>query len=567
MKRLATHLATISFALLCVSSAKSQWVSQSYDLNIGWNAIWLPLDCSYASVDELIAGKDITNVVRWNPLSSDIQYVTSPSQSLEQDDEWAFWPARGGLPASLSRLTGNAAYLVKSSKKQTLLLLGKPLLQAFRGNIQTGQNLTGFPVSPTASGKEKIGRFLSFDPVLEKSTVFALGGGDNIANWVKLVSSVSVIKRGMAYWIDSKDFSPYYGPVRVLSSSGAGLDFGTAGESRTLTLRNATKGSAKKSINVTLSLIPSEPAPQGQLPVTGAVPLLLKGEPDPQTGVSAFTPFAEPITRSIAPDEEVEVTFYADRGGMQPADELAYQSLLKVQDSLGLTEVIVPVRAISTSPAGIWIGEAFIGEVDTVVGENATLQKSSDVPFKQRIVLFVDQDGKPTLLQQVYVVSGHTNTVDIVAMTSKAYLAFIKANPSRQDPTNRISTSTLPLDLVVDSTSVLKPGATVAFSVPLGYTEPTNPFVHAYHPQHDNLDARFEQPLLEGQESYTISRQIELNVSATPTGTSTPSWGSDHLGGTYQETITGLRQKPIKVRGSFALTRVSGIKTLQRQYP
>lgn len=565
MKRLACNLAALGFALLCVSSAKSQWVSQSYDLNAGWNAIWLPLDCSYAPVGELIKGKDITNVVRWNPLSSDIQYVTSPNQPLLEDDEWAFWPARGDLPASLYQLTGNAAYLVKSSKKQTLTLKGKPLLQAFSGNIQTGQNLTGFPISATANGKEKIGRFLSFDPVLEKSTAFTLGGGDNIANWVKAVSSVSPVKRGMAYWIDSKDFSPYYGPVRVISSNGAGLDFGTAGVARTLTLRNATKGAAKKSLDVTISLAPSEQAPQGQMAVTGAVPLLLKGEPDPQTGVSPFTPFAQPITRTIAPDEEVEVTFYADRGGMQQTDELSYQSLLKVKDSLGLTEVIVPVRAISTSPAGIWIGEASISEVDTVVGGNATLKKSSEVPFKQRIVLFVDQTGKPTLLQQVYVVPGQADSANLVAMTPKAYLALIKTNPAGQDSANRISTSTLPLDLVVDGTSVLKPGGTVAFTVPLGYNEPTNPFVHTYHPQHDNLDARFEQPLPEGQESYAITRQIELNVSATPTGANSPSWGSDNLGGTYQETITGLRQTPLRVRGEFALSRVSEIKTLQRQ--
>ena len=34
----------------------------------------------------------------------------------------------------------------------------------------------------------------------------------------------------------------------------------------------------------------------------------------------------------------------------------------------------------------------------------------------------------------------------------------------------------------------------------------SNPFIHAYHPDHDNLDAKFENELVQGYESWGINR-------------------------------------------------------------
>jgi len=91
----------------------------------------------------------------------------------------------------------------------------------------------------------------------------------------------------------------------------------------------------------------------------------------------------------------------------------------------------------------------------------------------------------------------------------------------------------------------------------LDYDHPLNPFKHVYHPDHNNLDERFEQKLPEGKEAFTVARALTLQFTATdPTGLNPPNWGSTELGGIYRETITGLHRSAINVSGNFRLVRV-----------
>jgi hypothetical protein len=82
----------------------------------------------------------------------------------------------------------------------------------------------------------------------------------------------------------------------------------------------------------------------------------------------------------------------------------------------------------------------------------------------------------------------------------------------------------------------------------LAHNDGTNPFVHAYHPDHDNLDARFENLLDAGRESPAVQRNITLTFSTPPAFN--PAWGATQLGGTYTESITGLRAQPIVSSGT-----------------
>lgn len=76
-----------------------------------------------------------------------------------------------------------------------------------------------------------------------------------------------------------------------------------------------------------------------------------------------------------------------------------------------------------------------------------------------------------------------------------------------------------------------------------------NPFRHRQHPDH-----------IDG---YAISRAITLTFPANPPpGVVAAGWGYSILGGTYEETITGLHRDPINTRGFFQLRRVSQVGTL-----
>jgi len=92
-------------------------------------------------------------------------------------------------------------------------------------------------------------------------------------------------------------------------------------------------------------------------------------------------------------------------------------------------------------------------------------------------------------------------------------------------------------------------------TIALGPNSPTNPFRHKYHPDHDNLDVRF-QPLTNNFEAYAVTRKIELEFTGTdPVSTNSPNFGYSVMGGIYRETLTGLHKDPIRLQGTFRLTR------------
>jgi hypothetical protein len=98
----------------------------------------------------------------------------------------------------------------------------------------------------------------------------------------------------------------------------------------------------------------------------------------------------------------------------------------------------------------------------------------------------------------------------------------------------------------------------VACTITLQPTTPTNPFLHRYHPDHDNLDGNY-QPIAVGiPEVFTIVRQIQLQFTATdPTGQTTDAdYGYKSIGGNYSETVTGLHNNPLMCSGIFHLTKV-----------
>ena len=92
---------------------------------------------------------------------------------------------------------------------------------------------------------------------------------------------------------------------------------------------------------------------------------------------------------------------------------------------------------------------------------------------------------------------------------------------------------------------------------------PLNPFKHKYHPDHDNLDERFEDSLPEGIESFTITRHMSLQFQdEDPEGLQPAGFGDRITGGTFHEVIEGVHRSPIHVAGTFRLSRVTEVAVL-----
>lgn len=117
------------------------------------------------------------------------------------------------------------------------------------------------------------------------------------------------------------------------------------------------------------------------------------------------------------------------------------------------------------------------------------------------------------------------------------------------------------------------------FAIAIDYQDPLNPFKHKYHPDHDNLDAKFipidpdaVPPHL--WEAYDVRRDIELEFTDLPpidtiTDTTTLAqqvgWGSEMWGGYYREVIKGLHKNDITVSGIFIIRHVLPLEEMAPQ--
>ena len=133
--------------LACAPAARAQWLTQSFDLKAGWNAVFLHVDAAYDTLDGLVGGdgaNPILEVWRWNPPST-TQFSDSP-QSPNASSEWTSW-VRNQTGASLQRLVGDAAYLVRvptNVPSYTWKLKSKPVAPRHEWTV-TGLNFLGFP--------------------------------------------------------------------------------------------------------------------------------------------------------------------------------------------------------------------------------------------------------------------------------------------------------------------------------------------------------------------------------------------------------------------------------------
>lgn len=608
--RKTCHVITLLAACLFAPLAlQAQWVTQAFDLKQGWNAVYVHVDASHVTLDEL-AGPSapvltpIEQVWRWTPDEAMAQFITSPQQPVNSGSQWAVWRRAQPELTTLSRLSANFAYLVYAAEAHVWQVKGKPVLPRYQW-VTSGLNFLGFPAAesapPTVEG------FLapsSLLPMFMSGTggVFHYtGGAFSATNPRKLLSLPETpLRRGEAFWLQTGQanyYNTYYGPFEVLSSVGGALEFGDHLSSVSFRLKNNTAAA----LTVSLRIKASEAAPAGQREVKGLPPLLLRGAQNPADLTYGYDVLAvgTPKTWTLAPHgqpgSEVEVVVGLDRAQLSnPVGDLL-AGILELTDSLGHSRVDLAVTAEASSQAGLWAGNAAVGKVGQylktyvtgadkrpVVQEDGSYAVSSEdtslqpVPAAYPLRLIVHNSaegagGPAVLLQRVFY--GLDAASNPVVATRQSRLDAAKLAEAR-----RLSAAHLPWteeNTGWDFSGRLQRGggviqATVA--VPFDAHE-SNPFLHTYHPDHDNLDARFETQVPRGSESYRVERQIRLEV--LPPADDFRSRVSAGLAftGKYAETIRliGLARpggaadtREFKVEGAFTLQRISEIPTLNR---
>jgi hypothetical protein len=134
--------------------------------------------------------------------------------------------------------------------------------------------------------------------------------------------------------------------------------------------------------------------------------------------------------------------------------------------------------------------------------------------------------------------------------------------------TRRISSVAFSHPRPITATAQFAAGQPLSFPITIAANDPLNPFLHKYHPDHDNLDTKFNPLELNSTPSYLwespeVRRRITLELSdvlpyanATADEAIALDWGGANWGGYYREVIQGLHKNAVTVKGYFVIRQV-----------
>ena len=552
--------------LLGLASARAQWVTRSYPLVTGWNGIWLAGDASYTTVADLFAAyPEVTEVWRWNPNADQTNFVQTPSEPTTSSDEWTVWKRNDSDEQLLSRMVANSSYLIRSTAATTLNV--KQLVVPPTATwLISGANFLGFPSAGSGISAPTISRYLASYPSAS-TTVLApttkiykyIGGELGPGNPLQVAPGTETLEKGKAYWFNVATVGNFTAPVEYEVASSAGLAFGRTQAVMSVGITNRST----TSLTLTVALGASESAPGSQPAVSGGVPLTQRVF-NSSTNSYTETPMGGSFTVTIAASGRTTLDFGIDRSKMTGTADAFYASILRFTDSAGLSDVSLPVSGQTASTAGLWLMNTQVSQVSQVnspVGSNSTTPQ----PFPLLFLAHVDSAGNARLLSEAFVGKLTTtgNPVGICISESRV-LGF---SASDLKPV-RYFASQMPTSITsILGTGAMATGSTLSWVIPILFNDPTNPFVHNYHPDHDNLNAKGEA-LTAGQESFTINRNCQFTFTADPPdGNYVAGWGTTVLGGTYLESISGMHKQVLQVGGTFRMRRISEIASIDLTAP
>ena len=556
MKSILLTLVSLIFAS---PAAHAQWQSTTYTLKGGWNSIYLHGDASYATLDDLFASNlKVLEVWRWNPNPNQVGFITSPLIPTNGTPEWSKWVRDTTVGNSLVGMTGQSAYLVKCSgttaDSYSVPIAYKPM-PPNNSWVRSGANFIGFPSSNKAGNFPTFASYFATFPaaIASNAKIFKYIGGDLGANNPLQVFSTSSerLDRNQAYWFSSEVVGNFYAPVQISLSNSDGLAFGRRRSVITARVMNRTAAVMTVKINPVSSN--SRPS-SDQESITGPVPLTRRTFND--QGEWVETPIAAAYDEVIAPNSSVELSFGIDRGLMVGEANALYASLLCFTDSANTFDILIPATARKSTLAGLWIGEALVTAVESKPQEDAV--KSTGSAFPLRYLIHVSDDGTARVLSQIFMGPMVAAPHDFGLCLSEAGL---KADAKSY--ASRIVATHMPLDLALGTTGSFAIAGDLSCTIATPFDDPTNPFVHQYHPDHDNKSG--QDSLLAGQESYDVTRNVTFTFTeAPPSGGSATGWGSSVIGGTYGEVVSGLHRDSdgLNLSGTFELRRASELGTL-----
>ncbi|MBL9167629.1 MAG: hypothetical protein JNN07_07800 [Verrucomicrobiales bacterium] len=588
-------------------TASAQWASQPITLRPGWNAVYLEVQPEPAECETLFAGLRVESAWRFSRRQTAIQFIDNPSQLVANAPNWLTWFPPGSALFSQNKLftlEGGRPYLIKladDAVPMEWVVRGTPVVRK-PDWLADSLNFVGFSLPTSATPTFQA--FFTNSPALATGRIYRLNAS---GLWIQLNQPNSTpMVRGEAFWIRSTGLPDYAGPLEVQLDRRIGLDFGQSLTEETLHIRNSST-TLPRTVTIRQLASTSPPGPNFP-PLAGSVPMSywLNDFAGRKLG---WADLPSELTQTIPPggawDLRLEVRrrdmtrFASTTGSAKPL----FQSLLEVTDSASTTRMLIPVKsegpqgggragaalADVTSPdprAGLWVGNVSIKKVSQPSSANPSEPVQTGADFSFRILVHLDSGGQAKLLQRVLEMwrPGETNAAGsitapgrYVLLTDEAKISAAFTGTALRDGKavgRRLSSAAFSFRepvLFAGDGPFGSAGTVLSCSVHLDYADPLNPFVHSYHPDHDNRDDRGASLKVKvsasGQhstsESPSVDRLIRLQFGASdPDGFALSGWGDTQVGGVYEETVQGLHATPLVCTGTFRMHRASHVPVL-----
>lgn len=569
-------------ALLAVATgpvrAQGGTIEQVIELEPGWNAIHVRVAPDDRDIESVFSGLPVASVWRWIPDEAGAEFVEDPAEGLDNVDGWFAWfpePRPEAFLSNLFRVDPNVAYLVEleGSESHEIVLEGQPRYRPIAWETDAF-TLTGFTVDTGAAPTFE--EYFSPSPAHESQPVYQL---DPDGTWNEVDAASTPIRDGEAYWIYTDGNSRYQGRTDLVLDQGDSLEFSAALTEVEFVLRNRSDMDSTFLIRR----------------LNGdTLPLAYLNE-DPETGEIGWPHLQDQLVVDAPANDDVSVGLSVLREDFSSS---RMEQVLEITDEHGerillhaggntIQPLVEPSLAAGggrdehqpVSYAGLWVGNI---EVDAVSesqqgGVEPTPTRES---FIQRVIIHVDSAGQARLLKDVIQMweDGTTAPSSIdpdydevdepgryVLLTDKSLIALYTGAVNRGGRQVGLRYSTVGYDFPgneLDFTGDFEPGEQVNTTLVIDPELPTNPFLHRYHPDHDNLDAQF---LNFEQEAYQVSRDMRLIFTEEdPMGREPPGWGDSILGGIYEGSLNGLHRNTIFTSGTFRLRRVSAVPVLNQ---
>lgn len=572
----------------------AQILTQTYTLRQGWNAVYLDVVPTNTTAEIIFKGLPVLSAWRPQDKSSSVEFISDPSEPVWNRDQWLVYVPTNraeSIDNNLFQIEGGRPYLIQLSAAANWVVAGTPHFGSVRWKADA-YNLKGFPIdaelAPTFSDffQSSPAHFSATDGGLQPIYQLSAAG-----RWDRVDGS-DLMDPHAAYWVYCKGPSQFVAPIEVRTDAPDGVDFDRALRESVVRVVN------RSSISVTASV-----AEQGAPGPT----VLTRGVFDAQQGVK-WDKLPPILVASLGEGESLDLRLAPDRTGVSDS---GYASYLDIRDNAG-TRFQLPIRvrkltvataglpvaqAAAARLAGLWSGvisvkqvsEAHSGQLVTTQtsqsGEPLQIERQgiSDVPtpvqrsFDLRVLLHVSETGQTRLLHEVWQMwqdGTYKTQPDGSKVTDKpGRYVLITEEPLLSQFQSAILKDGRPANRRLSSAAFYFPPGPAGNQILLGglfginqtngggylipSTDPRNPYLHRFHPDHDNLDNTEFKDFK--REAFDISRQFQFEFRDwnTADGPRPPDYGYAVMSGVYRETVTGLHRQPISAQGTFRLRRVA----------